>query len=122
MLAMVQRLMMKEKLSIKDLNVKNVLTRSDRVRRVLILSQVIQNRRLSTRPWTHEEDQWLREDLGIAKVTVAEVAILVHCLERLDCVVEDAFQLLQYDVAGSLQCVFCRDSNDINQQTDEANL
>jgi len=88
-------------------NMQQQLTRSNRMWSVFVVSQIIQNRRLATGPWTHEEHQRLGEDFGIAVVTIAQVAVLVHCFQWLDGVVVNAFQVLQDDVTGLLQCIFC---------------
>jgi len=75
-----------------------VLTSSQRVRGVLVVGQIVEDGRLATRPGTHEQNQWLGEDLGIAEVAVAQVAVLVEGLQGLDSVLVDALNVPQDDL------------------------
>lgn len=71
-------------------------SRAKRKLGVLISSQIVDQGGLATAPWAHEEDQGLGEDLGVTKVSVAQVAVLVQSLQRLDRVLVDLLQLLQH--------------------------
>lgn len=79
------------------------LTSSHRVRGVLVLGEIVQDGGLAAAPWAHEQDQWLRKDFRITKVTVAEVAVLVQRFEWLDCRIVGFLQIAQNNIGHLVQ-------------------
>lgn len=84
------------------------ITCAHRVRRVLVVGQIVEDGRLAAAPRAHEQYERFREDLRIAKVTIAEIAILVQRFERFDRVVVDALQVAQDHVGRFLQRFLAR--------------
>lgn len=63
--------------------------------RKFIASQIIDDRRFATAPWSHEHNQWLRKDFRIAKVTVTQIAIFVKSFQWLDGILINFLQVIQ---------------------------